>query len=58
MAIAANRDGKPQLFKIRVGGGPPILLVNAYAIDPIWSPSGQFLVYSGADVGTNVPVMP
>ena len=56
LAIAANRDGKPQLFKIPVGGGTPILLVNAYAIDPIWSPSGQFLVYSGADVGTNFSV--
>ena len=56
LAIAANRDGTPQLFKIPVGGGTPILLVNAYAIDPIWSPSGQFLVYSGADVGTNFSV--
>ena len=56
LAIAAIRDGKPQLFKIPVGGGTPILLVNAYAIDPIWSPSGQFIVYSGADVGTNFSV--
>jgi hypothetical protein len=22
----------------------------------VWSPTGQFLIYSGADVGTNVPV--
>jgi hypothetical protein len=57
LAIAANRDGKPQLFKIPVGGGIPILLVNAYSIDPIWSPSGRFIVYSGADVGTNFSVM-
>jgi Tol biopolymer transport system component len=57
LAIAANRDGKPQLFKVPVGGGTPILLVNAYSIDPIWSPSGRFIVYSGADVGTNFSVM-
>src|SRR4029077_18314394 len=25
---------------------------NEYSTDPIWSPSGRFLVYSGADVGT------
>ena len=31
-------------------------LVTEYSTDPIWSPSGQFLVYSGADVGTNFPV--
>jgi Tol biopolymer transport system component len=26
------------------------------AIDPTWSPSGRFLVYTGADVGTNLHV--
>jgi Periplasmic component of the Tol biopolymer transport system len=36
-------------------GGTPILLVNEYSIDPTWSPSGKFLVYSGADVGTTSP---
>src|SRR6185503_2457628 len=56
LAVAATRDGEPQLFKIPVGGGPPILLVKEYSIDPIWSPSGQFLVYSGADVGTTFSV--
>jgi Tol biopolymer transport system component len=56
LAVAANRDGEPRLFKIPVGGGTPILLGKEYAIDPIWSPSGGFLVYSGADVGTTFPV--
>jgi len=56
LAVAANRDGEPHLFKIPVGGGTPILLVKEYSIDPIWSPSGQFLVYSGADVGTTFSV--
>ena len=55
LAVAANRDGEPQLFKIPVGGGTPVLLVKEYSTDPIWSPSGQFLVYSGADVGTTFP---
>jgi Tol biopolymer transport system component len=27
-------------------------LVTEYSTDPIWAPNGQFLVYSGADVGT------
>ena len=54
LAVAANRDGEPRLFKIPVGGGTPVLLVNEYSTDPIWAPSGRFLVYSGADVGTNL----
>jgi Tol biopolymer transport system component len=56
LAVAANRDGEPYLFKIPVEGGTPLPLVKEYSIDPIWSPSGQFLVYSGADVGTTFSV--
>ena len=56
MAVAANRDGEPRLFKVPAGGGTPIQLVNEYSIDPIWSPGGRFLVYSGADVGTTFSV--
>jgi len=56
LAVAANRNGEPHLFKIPVDGGSPVPLVTGYSTDPIWSPSGQFLVYSGADVGTTFPV--
>ena len=56
LAVAANREGEPRLFKLPIGGGAPVLLVKEYSIDPIWAPSGQFLVYSGADVGTTFPV--
>ena len=56
LAVAANRDGEPQLFKIPVDGGTPVPLVKEYSTDPVWAPSGQFLVYFGADVGTNFPV--
>jgi Tol biopolymer transport system component len=31
-------------------------LVSEYSIDPVWSPDGRFLVYSGADVGTTFPL--
>jgi Tol biopolymer transport system component len=56
LAIAADRDGEPRLFKIPLDGGAPLLLVNEYSTDPTWSPSGGFLLYSGADVGTNFSV--
>jgi Tol biopolymer transport system component len=56
LAIAANPNGEPRLFKIPVNGGSPVPLVTGYSTDPTWSPSGQFLVYSGADVGTTFPV--
>jgi Tol biopolymer transport system component len=56
LAVAANRSGVPQLVKIPATGGTPVPLVKEYSIDPSWAPSGQFLVYSGADVGTTFSV--
>ena len=54
MAVAANRDGQPALFKLPINGGAPVLLVQGFALDPVWSPSGRFLIYSGADLATTV----
>jgi len=56
LAVAANQGGAPRLFKIPVDGGAAVTLVKEYATDPTWSPSGQFLVYSGADVGTTFSI--
>jgi tricorn protease-like protein len=57
VAIAANQDGQQaRLFKIPVDGGAPVRLTDEYAIDPIWSPDGTFLVYTNADVGTTFQV--
>ncbi len=56
IAIAADRGGQPVLFKIPSSEGAAELLVKEYALDPTWSPSGRFLVYSGADVGMTFPV--
>ena len=56
LAIAVNQNGEPHLFKIPLDGGTPVPLVKEYSTDPTWSPSGRFLVYSGADVGTTFPV--
>jgi Tol biopolymer transport system component/DNA-binding winged helix-turn-helix (wHTH) protein len=56
VAIGAMRDGKPRLFKIPTDGGVPVALGESYALDPMWSPSGNFIVFSAADVGTNFSV--
>jgi Tol biopolymer transport system component len=56
LAVAANQNGEPRVFKIPLDGRPSVPLVNEYSTDPTWSPSGRFLVYSGADVGTTFPV--
>jgi Tol biopolymer transport system component len=52
IAIAALREGVPRLFRIPADGGPAVALTDEYAMDPAWAPSGRFLVYTAADVGT------
>jgi DNA-binding winged helix-turn-helix (wHTH) protein/Tol biopolymer transport system component len=52
IAVAALHGGEPRLFKIPATGGPAVALTDQYALDPVWSPSGRFLVYTAADVGT------
>lgn len=43
-------------MSIALDDSPPSPLVSEYSIDPVWSPDGQFLIYSGADVGTTFPL--
>ena len=53
---AVLRSGEPRLMSIFLDDSPPTPLVSEYSIDPVWSPDGQFLIYSGADVGTTFPL--
>jgi Tol biopolymer transport system component len=53
---AVVRDGEPRLTRIFINGDAPLPLVSEYSIDPVWSPDGRFLIYSGADVGTTFPL--
>ena len=56
IVVAVVRDGEPRLTKIPLDGGAPLVLVSEYSLDPTWSPDGQFLLYSGPDVGTTFAV--
>jgi Tol biopolymer transport system component/DNA-binding winged helix-turn-helix (wHTH) protein len=53
---AVVRDEEPHLTSIFLNGAPPQPLVAEYSLDPVWSPDGNFLVYSGADIGTTFPL--
>jgi Tol biopolymer transport system component len=53
---AVVQGGEPRLTKIPLDGGAPLVLVSEYSLDPTWSPDGQFLLYSGPDVGTTFAV--
>ncbi|HWZ63154.1 MAG TPA: hypothetical protein VNX02_09050 [Steroidobacteraceae bacterium] len=53
---AAMREGEPRLMRFFLNGDAPLLLVSEYSLDAVWSPDGRFLIYSGPDVGSNIPL--
>jgi Tol biopolymer transport system component len=51
LSSAAIVNGTPQLFRISLDGAT-VPHVREYAVDPVWSPRGDFVIYSGPDIGT------
>ena len=56
ITVAADQGGSAGLFKVPLDGGAPTQLLAEPAANPVWSPDGRFLVYSGIDVGTTFPL--
>jgi Tol biopolymer transport system component len=56
--VMGGRDATgPGLFKIPVDGGEPIRLVAGHAVNPVWSPDGNLIVYAGPFVNGQVPLL-
>jgi Tol biopolymer transport system component len=53
---AADENGIPHLFRIPLEGNAPMPFIGAYSVDPTWSSDGQFVIYSGPDIGTKFAV--
>jgi Tol biopolymer transport system component/tRNA A-37 threonylcarbamoyl transferase component Bud32 len=56
IVTAVNQGESPRLFRISIETGEAARIVDDYALDPVWAPQGDFLVYSGMDPGTAFPV--
>lgn len=56
IAVSALEDAEPRIFSVPLDGRAPVLLVRHYATEPNWSPTGEFLVYAGPQVGVNFDV--
>jgi Tol biopolymer transport system component len=48
---------EPGLFKIPVEGGTPVRLIAGVALNPVWSPNGNLIVYAGANVASSSPLL-
>ena len=56
--VAGGDDGNgPGLFKVPIRGGAPVRLVSGIARDPVWSPNGTLIVYSGLNVATTARLL-
>jgi len=56
ITVAAVADGIPRLFRVPLDGRSPTPFVGEHSVDPAWSPDGDIVAFSGADVGTTFPV--
>jgi Tol biopolymer transport system component len=56
IAIGAMEGAGIRLFKIPADGGAPVRLVNTASSNPVWSPDGTFILYSGVPRARSVRV--
>ena len=57
IAITAQDSGGVRVFKVPVDGGAPVRLVATVSSNPVWSPDGSYILYSGAPRARAVPVL-
>ena len=56
IAVAARFGDAVRVFKVPVDGGPPVRLVDSVSSNPVWSPNGRFILFSGTARGRSVPL--
>ncbi|MGH9253286.1 MAG: protein kinase domain-containing protein [Vicinamibacterales bacterium] len=57
IAVGGRDAQGPGLFKIPLDGGPPVRLVAGQANNPVWSPDGKLIVYSGSQTSGQVSLL-
>ena len=56
--VAGGRDERgPALFKIPIDDGPPERIVEGKWVNPVWSPKGDLIVYSGRSLVGRVALL-
>lgn len=56
IAVGGQDINGPGLFKIPVDGGAPVRLSDKPAFNPVWSPDGNLIIYSGGAVSRIQPL--
>jgi Tol biopolymer transport system component len=56
LAVGAVEGSATHVFKLPADGGAPVRLVDSASSNPVWSPDGQVILYSGTARGRSVPL--
>jgi Tol biopolymer transport system component len=56
IAVGARDGNGVRVFKVPADGGPPVRLVDSVSSNPVWSPDGRFILYSGTPRARSVPL--
>jgi serine/threonine protein kinase/Tol biopolymer transport system component len=55
--VVAAKDGpRTRVYRVPVDGGPPVRLTDSVSSNPVWSPNGKLIVYSGIPRARSVPL--
>ncbi|HMC55393.1 MAG TPA: protein kinase [Gemmatimonadaceae bacterium] len=54
LAVGARVGASIRVFKVPVAGGAPVRLVDSVSSNPVWSPDGSVIIYSGTPRGRSV----
>jgi serine/threonine protein kinase/Tol biopolymer transport system component len=57
IVVAGTDNGGLGLFKLPIDGGAPVRIATGPFLDPVWSPRGDLIVYSGPQVFTLAPLL-
>jgi len=57
IVTGGSADGVRGLFKIPVDGGNPERIAEGEAMNPVWSPDGNLIVYAGVQVNVNTRLL-
>jgi Tol biopolymer transport system component len=57
IVTGGSAEGVQGLFKIPVEGGAPERIADGEAMNPVWSPDGNLIIYAGAQVNVVAPLL-
>ena len=57
VAVGGSKNEEPGLFKVRVSDGHTVPVIMGEAMNPVWSPDGDMIVFAGAQVAFSTPLI-